>query len=64
MIELKCEARERERENIFSNFVDVDWRIGSTHDSGARGPGFDSHPDPGWHFNGKNSHLPSFRQHT
>jgi hypothetical protein len=33
--------------------VDVEWHIGSTHDSGARGPGFDSHPDPGWHFNGK-----------
>ncbi len=26
--------------------MDVEWRIGSTHDSGARGPGFDSHPDP------------------
>jgi hypothetical protein len=22
------------------------WRIDSTHDSGARGPGFDSHPGP------------------
>ncbi len=26
--------------------VDVEWRIGSTHDSGARGPGFDYHKDP------------------
>ncbi len=26
--------------------MDVQWHIGSTHDSGARGPGFDSHPDP------------------
>ncbi len=25
--------------------VDVEWRIGSTHDYGARGPEFDSHPD-------------------
>jgi hypothetical protein len=26
--------------------VDVEWRIiSSTHDSGARGPGFESHPD-------------------
>jgi hypothetical protein len=33
--------------------VDVEWRIGSTHDSDAKGPGFVSHPDPGWHFNGK-----------
>ncbi len=33
--------------------ADVEWRIGSTRDSGARGSGFDSHPDPGWHFNGK-----------
>ncbi len=33
--------------------MDVEWRIGSTHDYGARGPGFDSHPDPGWHLNGK-----------
>jgi len=24
----------------------VEWRIGSTHGTGARGPGFDSHPDP------------------
>jgi hypothetical protein len=32
--------------------MDVEWRIGSTHDSSARGPGFDFHPDPGWHFNG------------
>jgi len=31
--------------------VYVEWRIGSTHRSNARGPGFDSHPDPdgfGW----------------
>jgi hypothetical protein len=26
--------------------MDVEWRIGSKHGSGARGPGFDSHPDP------------------
>jgi hypothetical protein len=26
--------------------VDVEWHIGSAHGSGARGPGFDSHPDP------------------
>jgi hypothetical protein len=26
--------------------VNVEWHIGSTHGSGARGPGFDSHPDP------------------
>jgi hypothetical protein len=25
---------------------DVEWRIGSTHGSGARRPGFDSPPDP------------------
>jgi len=25
--------------------MDVEWYIGSTHRSGARGPGFDSHPD-------------------
>ncbi len=31
----------------------MEWCIGSTHNSGARGPGFDTHPDPGWHFNGK-----------
>jgi hypothetical protein len=24
----------------------VEWQIGSTHGSGARGPRFDSHPDP------------------
>ena len=24
----------------------MEWRIGSTHDSSAREPGFDSHPDP------------------
>ncbi len=45
--------------------TDVEWRIGSTHDSGARGPGFDSDPDPVWHFfNRKNSHLHSFRHQT
>ena len=42
--------------------VDVEWRIGSTHDSGARGPGFESHPDPDGIFG--HSHLPSFRQRT
>jgi hypothetical protein len=26
--------------------VDVEWSIGSTHDSGARGPGFDPTPKP------------------
>ncbi len=26
--------------------MDVEWHIGSTHGSGARGPGFDCHPDP------------------
>jgi hypothetical protein len=26
--------------------LDVEWRIGSTHGSGARGPAFDYHPDP------------------
>jgi hypothetical protein len=31
---------------------------GSTQDSGARGPGVDSHPDPDGIFG--NSHLPSF----
>ncbi len=36
-----------------TQIMDVEWRIGSTHNYGARGPGFDSHPDPGWHFNGK-----------
>ncbi len=30
---------------IYTFHVDVEWRIGSTHDFGARGPGFDSHPD-------------------
>jgi hypothetical protein len=35
------------------DYYDVEWRIGSTHNSGARGPGFDPHPDPGWHFNRK-----------
>jgi hypothetical protein len=40
----------------------VEWRIGSTHDSGARGPGFELHPDPDGIFG--NSHLPSFRQRT
>ncbi len=26
--------------------VDVEWSIGSTQDSGARGPGFDPTPSP------------------
>ncbi len=29
-----------------NQFVDVEWRIGSTQDCNARGPGFNSHPDP------------------
>ncbi len=37
----------------FKVIVDVEWRISSTHDSSARGPGFDSHPDPGGIFNEK-----------
>jgi len=24
----------------------LEWHIGSTHGSGVRGPGFDSHPNP------------------
>jgi hypothetical protein len=32
----------------------MEWRTRrSTQDFDAGGPGFDSHPDPGWHFNGK-----------
>ncbi len=31
----------------------MEWHIGSTHDFGARGPGFDSHPDPGRRFTEK-----------
>ena len=31
----------------------MEWRIGNSHDSDASGPGFDSHPNPGWHLNGK-----------
>ena len=40
----------------------VEWRIGSTHDSNARGlhVGLDSNPDPIGIFG--NSHLSSFRQ--
>ena len=37
--------------------VNVEWRIFSMFDYGARGPGFDSHI--GRHFFGS-SHLPSF----
>ncbi len=33
--------------------VYVDWHFSSTHDSGARGHGFDSLQDPGWHFRGE-----------
>jgi hypothetical protein len=29
-----------------SPLVDVEWRIDSTQGFDARGPGFDSHPDP------------------
>jgi len=28
-----------------ADVVDVEWQIGSTYDSGARGPGFNSHSD-------------------
>ncbi len=38
---------------IHRYFMDVDWRMGSTHNSDARGPGYYSHPDQGWHLNGK-----------
>jgi hypothetical protein len=30
---------------------------GSTHDSGARGPGFDSHPDPDGIYRGTLNYL-------
>jgi hypothetical protein len=45
-----------------ADVVEVEWQIGSTHDSGARGPGFNSHSDA----NGLIGNLssPSFRQHT
>jgi hypothetical protein len=56
MLKLKEPSRFNKRQNDFQvmneTVVDVEWSIGSTHDSGARGPGFDSHPDP------------SFRQRT
>jgi hypothetical protein len=42
--------KQKNKENTLFN---VEWCIGSRHDSGARGLGFDFHPNPGWHFNRK-----------